>query len=68
MPPKWRDVERALRTQGFELRPTKSGVMILGAKGPPVNVHRDPSPAAIREMLRLLTSCCGFEWPREKER
>lgn len=66
MLPKWPDVERALRDQGFEMRGTKSGCMIVAPNGYQVSLHRDPSPRAIRKTVSHLKNYGGFRWPPRK--
>jgi len=62
--PKWRDVERALRDQGWRLEETESGVMCYppDKRLPAVSVHRDPTPPGIRKALSRMKQY-GLVWP-----
>lgn len=66
MVPRWRDVERALRQQGFIIQATKSGFMIVAPNGYRTSLHRSLSPGAIRKAVSHLKNYGGFQWPPGK--
>lgn len=64
----WKRVLSAAKEQGWSLRETKDGVMLLAPNGTgKVTVHGTPSDwRALRNTISAMRREGGFEWPPRK--
>lgn len=64
----WKRVLRAAQEQGWRIRPTTDGVMLLAPNGTgKVTVHGTPSDfRALRNTISDLRREGGFEWPPKR--
>lgn len=62
----WRQVHAALQAQGFSIRETKKGRLVIAPNGFTDTVHRDPTDASLRKSVSRLKNHGGFRWPPEK--
>lgn len=67
MLPDWRDVEAALRAQGWRSQATRDGMMWYppDRRFPPITVHRNPSDPGIRKALSRMKHS-GLSWPSDQ--
>lgn len=66
----WKRVLQAAREQGWSVRPTKDGVMLLAPNGTgKVTVHGTPSDfRALRNTIGALRREGGFAWPPKRRK